>query len=163
MILVVQITDISFKTIIGKVHALAKLDVGLACRSADSLIFRVLEQQDRVEQTFVTRLWITVQSVAQDNLAQPLLELLDAMTKKLAKPLGAKATHAAQILLWKVSETFFAQKKYDLASLWCRIALHLVFDRSGELNCAKIARLARKGIQRLCANMVDDLLYARYT
>ena len=70
-----------------------------------------------------------------------LKELLNTMTKKLEKPLSPKATHAAQILLWKVSEVMFVQEKHRLASLWCRVALHMVFDKSGELNYGKIAHI----------------------
>lgn len=149
VIAVIQLTETTFKTILRRIHVLvSKKAAAQACQCVDTLISKRLlpmEKESWLEQAFVTRLWIMLQSpkCLEESGIAPLKELLDAMTRKLEKPLSPKATHAAQILLWKVSEVMYVQEKYRLASLWCRVALHMVFDKSGELNYAKIARSAR--------------------
>jgi len=146
MIDVAQLTEQTFKTIMGRIHVLvSKKAVRLACSCIDTLISKrlmPLEDDDWLAQAFITRLWATVHdktSRGEDSI-EDLNLLLDKLTKQLSKPLSKTATHAAQILLWRVSETFYLQEKYDLSSKWCRVALHKVFDRSGELNLAKISR-----------------------
>lgn len=146
MISVVQFTEATFKVIMGKIHVLvSKKGIRLACKCLDELLIKrilVLERDDWIERTFVTRLWVTIQdqSSEDDAILATLTNLLDSMTKKLAKALTPKATHAAQILLWKITETFFSQGKYQTTSSWCKIAQHSVFDKTGELNLAKISR-----------------------
>lgn len=146
MISIVQFTEATFKIIIGKIHVLvSKKSIRLACKCLDELLTKrilILERDDWIERTFVTRLWVTVQDqFSEDDAILPALKnLLDSMVKKLAKPFTPKATHAAQILLWKISEAFFSQGKYQVAGSWCRIAQHSIFDKTGELNIAKISR-----------------------
>lgn len=146
MIATCQLSSTAYKTILGRIHALAsKKDVARACECLDMLICNrllSLNEQDLLEQAFVTRIWFIIQSNSYENekVIHALKELLDTMTKSLQKPLGAKATHAAQILLWKVSDVLYAKTRYEVASQWCRVALHGIFDKAGDLNHAKIAR-----------------------
>lgn len=146
IISICQLSSTAYKTILGRIHTLAaKKDVIRACECLDILISKrllALNDQDLLEQAFVTRIWFIIQSNSYENetVINALQELLDTMIKNLQKPLGAKATHAAQILLWKVSDVLYAKTKYDAASQWCRVALHVIFDKSGDLNHTKIAR-----------------------
>jgi len=159
MIDIAQLTEQSFRAIMGRIHVLLKMKgaVRLACGCLDMLINKRLapiENDDWLSQAFVFRVWITVQDKAQEgNSVEDLKSLLDKLVKQLSKPLGKSATHAAQILLWKASESFYLQKKYDQSSIWCRIALHKVFDRSGELNHAKISRW-------VCQHVRSDIMAA---
>lgn len=146
MIALSQLTATTYKTILGRIHVLAsKKDIMKACECLDLFIGKrllTLNDQDMLEQALVTRVWFIIQSSSYENesVIQSLKELLDTMTRNLQKPLRAKATHAAQILLWKVSDVVYAKLKYYIAGEWCRVALHAIFDKSGDLNHAKIAR-----------------------
>ncbi|KAH0614706.1 uncharacterized protein H6S33_000342 [Morchella sextelata] len=146
MLSIVELTEHSFKIIMGRIHVLvSKKDIRLACKCLDELLIKrilVLERDDWIERTFVTRLWVTIQDRAADDEAilPSLRNILDSMMKKLTKALSPKATHAAQILLWKITEAFFSQGKYQIAGSWCRIAQHSIFDTSGGSNIAKISR-----------------------
>jgi hypothetical protein len=146
MIAITQLTETAFMTIVGKIHTLvSKKATGRACVCLDNLISTRLLTMDRVdwlEQAIITRLWLTIQDRInhEERTVDELRATLDTVAKQLPRPLSPKATHAAQILLWKVSETFFVQESYQVCSAWCGLALHVVFDKSGELNCAKISR-----------------------
>jgi hypothetical protein len=146
MISVVQLTEASFKVIMGRIHGLVSDGaIRLACKSLDELLTKralVLERDDWIEKTFVTRLWVTVQDQSlQEEVSLPSLQrLLDAMMKKLEKPLSPTASHAGQVLLWKIADVLYSQEKYEMSSSWCKIAQHPIFDKSGELNQAKICR-----------------------
>lgn len=146
MLSIVQLTEHSFKVIMSRIHVLvSKKDIRLACKCLDELLIKrilVIERDDWIERTFVTRLWVTIQDRAADDEAilPSLRNILDSMVKKLTKALSPKATHAAQILLWKITEAFFSQGKHQIAGSWCRIAQHSIFDTSGGSNIAKIFR-----------------------
>jgi tetratricopeptide (TPR) repeat protein len=141
-----QLSEQTFKIIMGKIHLLVtKKATGPVKECLDALIHKRLlpmDREDWLARAFVTRLWATIQDqdCREEVTIQKLYELLDAIAKHLEKPLSPTATYAAQSLLWKVSETFYLREKYQLASAWCRVALHMVFDKAGELNLAKISR-----------------------
>jgi hypothetical protein len=141
-----QLSEQTFKIIMGKIHLLVmKKATGPVQECLDTLIHKRLlpmDQEDWLARAFVTRLWATIQdkSCQEQSSIQSLYALLDTIAKHLAKPLSPTATYAAQSLLWKVSETFYLQEKHQISSAWCRVALHMIFDKSGELNLAKISR-----------------------
>lgn len=146
MISVVQLTETSFKVIMTRIHGLVSDGaVRLACKSLDELLAKrvlALEQDDWIERTFVTRLWVTVREQSlQEEVSLPSLQrLLDAIMKKLEKPLSPEASLAGQVLLWKIADALYSQQKYEMSSSWCKMAQHPIFDKSGELNQAKIGR-----------------------
>lgn len=147
MITMTQFTEITFKSILSRINVLVSRKAShLACKCLDTLISKrllPLEKGDWLEQAFVSRLWITIQdshACQEEAIIESLKALLDLIVKQLPNPLSAKATHAAQVLIWKVSEIFFTQQNWRLSCSWCKLALHIVFDKSGELNDAKIAR-----------------------
>ncbi|KAF8469089.1 meiosis protein SPO22/ZIP4 like-domain-containing protein [Kalaharituber pfeilii] len=132
MVLVVQMSEQVFRT------------VPLACKCLDELLTKLLllNEDNWIEQTFITRLWMSVKVCVsiEGNTLTSLKRLIELLGKQTSKPLSSKSTHAAQILLWKVSEALLSQEKYKQASEWCEVALHKVFNKSGDLNYAKIAR-----------------------
>ncbi|KAI5818162.1 meiosis protein SPO22/ZIP4 like-domain-containing protein [Pyronema omphalodes] len=146
MIDVTQLTDTTFKLILHRIHDLvSRKAADKACNCLDLLISKRLlpmEREDWLDKAFVTRLHITVQHQIdrEEDAITSTRALLDAIARNLKGTFSPKSTHAAQALLSKVSEALYHQKKYHLASEWCRIALHMAFDRSGELNHAKLSR-----------------------
>ncbi|KAF8252313.1 SPO22-domain-containing protein [Wilcoxina mikolae CBS 423.85] len=146
MIDVTQLTETTFKVIIGKIHVLVSNHATEhACNCLDALISKRLlpmECEDWLNRAFITRLYVTIQhkSTDDESAIANLHSLLDTIAKQLQKTFNPISTHAAQILLWRVSETLYVQEKYHLCSAWCQLALHMVFDRSGELNLSKISR-----------------------
>jgi hypothetical protein len=146
MIDVTQLTETIFKVIVGKIHVLASNHATEhACDCLDALISKRLlpmECEDWLNRAFITRLYVTIQhkSTDDESAIASLHSLLDTIAKQLQKTFNPTSTHAAQILLWRVSETLYVQEKYHLCSAWCQLALHMVFDKSGELNLSKISR-----------------------
>ncbi|KAK6345570.1 hypothetical protein TWF718_007480 [Orbilia javanica] len=149
MMTTVALSERSFKAIVGKCHVLLAQDLQgrghrLACDILDHFVTERLtleDNQEWIEQAFVTRIWMIVQDAHLDEeVIQGLQQLCEATSPKLEKPLSVSATHASQILLWKVSDTLVTCGRWLEAIQWCRVALHPIFGRSGETNTGKIAR-----------------------
>lgn len=145
MIEIAQFSEDVFRTVLGRIQKLSDQSVTLACTCLDELISKrllVLGQDEWIERAFVTRLWMTVKNNTslEGNTLATLKKLVDSMARQISKPLSPKSTQAAQILLWKVSEALLVQEKWVEASMWCEVALHRVFDKSGDLNYAKLGR-----------------------
>lgn len=147
MIDVAHLTDSNFALVVGKIRSMVvkKNAVKQACECLDALIrsrLLPMERDDLLEKAFVTRIWATIQdrTCGDNKVVENLKVLLDVVAKQLKRPLGQKVTGSATGLLWKASEVFYMQHNYHASSKWCRLALHVVFDKSGELNIAKISR-----------------------
>ncbi|KAF8454550.1 meiosis protein SPO22/ZIP4 like-domain-containing protein [Terfezia claveryi] len=145
MIEIAQFSEDVFRTVLGRIQKLSDQSVTLACNCLDELISKrllVLGQDGWIERAFVTRLWMTVKNNTslEGNTLATLKKLVDSMARQISKPLSPKSTQAAQILLWKVSEALLVQEKWVEASMWCEVALHRIFDKSGDLNYAKLGR-----------------------
>ncbi|KAK6360249.1 hypothetical protein TWF730_006397 [Orbilia blumenaviensis] len=145
----VALSERSFKVIVGKCHVLLAQDLQgrgyrLACNVLDHFMTERLILEDNqgwIEQAFVTRVWMIIQDPQLDEeVIQGLRQLCEATATKLAGPLSISATHASQILLWKVSDSLVTSGRWLEAIQWCRVALHPIFGRSGETNTGKIAR-----------------------
>lgn len=132
----------------------------MAAKLMDDLLIRLVEteKQDWIEKAAVTCLWLrssSPNSETEDTLAS-VRDALDNLVHSIKRPLSAQATHAAQALLWKRIEAAYTQEQYEIAESWCKLAIHQVFEKSGEMNRSKIAR---KII--LCALARQDLATAR--
>ncbi|KAI9820657.1 MAG: hypothetical protein M1827_005026 [Pycnora praestabilis] len=139
----VFLTESNLKTIVHQIHVLKARAPELACHAVDELLLiRGLspEQHEWVEKLFITRLWITVGLPDQGGVLDTSRRLFDKLLSNLAKPLTAAATHAAQSLLWKRVESTYNQGQYELSGSWCRLLLHSMFGKSGDLNTARISR-----------------------
>jgi hypothetical protein len=51
-------------------------------------------------------------------------------------------------LLWKRVESAFTQEHYGNAEAWCHVCLHVVFEKAGAQNKAKVARLVLRSCKR---------------
>lgn len=134
----------------------------MAAKLMDDLLFRLLETENHewIEKAAITSLWLRLSSPNSENgeTLASVQDTLDNLVHSVKRPLTVQATHAAQTLLWKRIEAAYAQEHYEIAESWCRLAMHRVFEKSGELNRSKIAR---KII--LCALARQDLPNARGT
>ncbi|KAJ9649388.1 sporulation-specific protein 22 [Coniosporium tulheliwenetii] len=154
------LTSSNFRTILHHVHKLKSRSAVMAAKLMDDLLFRLLEteKQDWIEKAAVTCLWLRSSSPNTQNeeTLASVQDTLDNLVHSIKRPLSAQATHAAQTLLWKRIEAAYTQEQYEVAESWCRLTIHGVFEKSGELNRSKIAR---KII--LCALARQDLPTAR--
>jgi len=51
--------------------------------------------------------------------------------------------------MWKSIESNYAQGQYETAAKWCSLAMHPIFEKSGELNMGRISRSVMKTADRL--------------
>ncbi|KAI6994451.1 hypothetical protein KC329_g2826 [Hortaea werneckii] len=65
-------------------------------------------------------------------------DLLEVLHRHMKTPLSAKATHAAQTLIWKNAD----RHGLEAAENWLKLLQHPMFDSAGLLNKAKIWRKA---------------------
>jgi len=71
----------------------------------------------------------------QDTLAS-IRSILDDVAFHTKRTLSAKATHAAQTLVWKRAGALNG----DYVDDWCRLLRHVVFESAGQMNKARIGR-----------------------
>ncbi|QDS73641.1 hypothetical protein FKW77_002299 [Venturia effusa] len=155
----VPLTRPNFKTIMHHIHKMKKLDLSLAAKTLEDFLYVRLYDSDKEEYTekaAMMWIWIITQEPQLDVQSKLLASALSHIYDGTQKPFSPPATHAAQTLLWKNIESAFSQRQYGFAETWCRLALHELFERCGEMNRAKIAR---KTI--LCALTRQDLAVAR--
>ncbi|KAH7122269.1 meiosis protein SPO22/ZIP4 like-domain-containing protein [Dendryphion nanum] len=161
MIRSVVLNDTNFKTIMYHVHKLKDSCNATASKVLNHLIdlrlFRE-ESQDWLEKALITQIWIDISSSSDRNSLELLRSLFDNFAQNMKHPISAPATHAAQMLLWKRVETTYSQDHYVESESWCRICLHPIFEKAGEMNKSKIARKIM-----LCALSRQDYVAARET
>ncbi|KAL2351922.1 meiosis protein SPO22/ZIP4 like-domain-containing protein [Cryomyces antarcticus] len=147
MIRAIVLTESNFKT------------PDLACKMLDNFLTTRLfgsENDDWIEKTSITRLWIATSLPEATDALASLLQLIESISQEYGKCFTPPATHAAQTLLWKRIESEYAKGQFDIAEAWCRLARHQLFEKAGELNKSKISR---KII--LCALGRQDVASAR--
>lgn len=155
-------TDSNIKAIMHHVHRLRQRDSDLACKALDQLLWdRLLEGDNDLwtERVVITRVWITTTASTIEDPLRSLRDFLEAVHTNQARMtvLGASATHAAHILIWKRVDMNYGQQQYQSAENWCRLALHPLFAaNAGSLNIAKIQRKIL-----LCALQRQDIAIAR--
>ncbi|CAG8979159.1 hypothetical protein HYALB_00000293 [Hymenoscyphus albidus] len=133
----------NFKLVMFHIRKLIVKSPDLACGSVDELFrLRILNEgrEELVEKVLITRLWITVAQYPTLESLSGLEGFLDSIIENFKNPVTPAATLAAHTLLWKPIESSHAQGKYDLAEKWCRLALHRVFEKAGDLNMARVSR-----------------------
>lgn len=95
---------------------------------------------DRIERTVVT--YSLFATTSNDIDAAEAIDcfhgLLESLYRHMKAPLSAKATHAAQTLIWKNADRHGSQT----AENWMKLLQHPMFDSAGLLNKAKIWRKA---------------------
>ncbi|KAI9055545.1 hypothetical protein LZ554_000492 [Drepanopeziza brunnea f. sp. 'monogermtubi'] len=159
MIRTLLLSDGNFKLIMSHIRKLTDKSPSLASKALDDfLILRIVRENsdDWFEKALVTRLWIAANHRdSPDSLGQ-LEELFSTLVANFVKPASSAATLAAHTLLWKRIESNYTSGKFDLAEKWCRLALHPIFQNSGESNTARISRKLL-----LCALARTDIGSAR--
>ncbi|KAF2712150.1 SPO22-domain-containing protein [Pleomassaria siparia CBS 279.74] len=159
MIRSVVMNETNFRTIMHYIHKLKDHSAATSCKILDDLIdIRLFSDENKswIERAVITRIWISTTSPHFENCLDSLKDLFDVVKQNTKYPLAAPATHAAQTLLWKRVEAAYLQEQYAVAESWCRVCLHPLFDKAGELNKSKIGR---KII--LCASARQDYAAAR--
>ncbi|KAF1951086.1 SPO22-domain-containing protein [Byssothecium circinans] len=159
MIRTVILNEKNFATIMHNIHKLKDHSARTACKLIDELIEIRLFREEKdawIEKAVVTRVWICCSTLAEDDALEQLQELFDTVARSIKGSFAAQATHAAQTLLWKRIEALCSRTEHAVAEKWCRLCLHPLFDKAGDVNKSKIAR---KLI--LCAQAQHDHAAAR--
>ncbi|TVY81885.1 Sporulation-specific protein [Lachnellula suecica] len=152
---IMSLGDSNFSLIMFHIRKLNDKSPSLACGALEDLMKLRILKQDRVEwveRVLVTRLWISIGQRESPEALSSLDKFFSYVAENVKQPVSAGATLAAHTLLWKRIESNYAQGQYDIAEKWCRLAMHQLFEKSGELNMARISRklllcaLARKDI-----------------
>ncbi|KAI5240059.1 hypothetical protein E4T43_06366 [Aureobasidium subglaciale] len=116
----------------------------LACQNLSFLLSRLLAEspvaQKSVEKVVVTRIWIASLSLHVQYHPSELEIMFDDVANTKDMKLSPEAAHASQSLLWKAVTAFQQLENEDEAAKWCKLASHDIFESSGEINKAKLAR-----------------------
>lgn len=159
MIHTMSLTESTFKLILFHIRKSNDKSPSLACKTIDDLLrLRVLDSgcDAWIEKTLITRLWMTVGQIDNLDAIKSLESIFSSIASNISKPLSPAVTLAAHTvrfelwhsfvitnvlqLLWKRIESNYTQRQYEIAEKWCRLAMHKVFESSGELNKARISR-----------------------
>jgi hypothetical protein len=149
----------NFKLLMYHIRRLNEKNQVLACKVLDSMLkLRVLPEgnEELIEKVLITRLYM---AGCQENSTEALLSvdavlsLISAHGRQPLRPATALAAHTVSStssflchlllivqLLWKIIESNYIQKQFDLAERWCCLAMHSMFEKSGEANLARISR-----------------------
>ncbi|KAI7088587.1 SPO22-domain-containing protein [Hortaea werneckii] len=146
------ITDKGFKTIMQAIHQVKRHNTMCALAAlnylaSDRLVADAADLSesnamtvDRIERTVVTySLFATTSNdIDAAEAIDCFHDLLEVLYRHMKTPLSAKATHAAQTLIWKNADRHGSQATES----WLRLLQHPMFDSAGLLNKAKIWRKA---------------------
>ena len=159
IIRIIHVTETTFKTVLHYIHKLKPQSSALTHTTLDEFLLKRLigiEKPEWLEKVLVTIIWNITTSTSTTAETALLKQTLDSLSAQSSHLIGPSATHAAQILLWKRIEASYNQDAYADAIIWCHLALHQSFGKSGELNLGKIQRKLL-----LCALATSDFLEAR--
>ncbi|KAF4637760.1 hypothetical protein G7Y89_g330 [Cudoniella acicularis] len=155
MIRSIILSEANFKLVMFYIRKLNEKSPTLACKALDELLkLRIIGEgkESLIEKVLITRLWMTrSQGDTLESLAL-LDKLFSAVIENFNEPLTSAATLAAHTRI----ESNYSQAQYEIAEKWCRLALHPIFEKSGDVS---IARISRKLL--LCALARRDLSDAR--
>ncbi|KAI6837146.1 SPO22-domain-containing protein [Hortaea werneckii] len=146
------VTERGFKTIMQAIHQAKRHNTMCALTAlkylatdrlvADTADFSETNAMtiDRIERTVVTySLFATTSNdIDAAEAIDCFHDLLEVLYRHMKAPLSAKATHAAQTLIWKNADRHGSQA----AENWLKLLQHPMFDSAGLLNKAKIWRKA---------------------
>ncbi|KAK0875733.1 sporulation-specific protein 22 [Friedmanniomyces endolithicus] len=146
------LTDKSFKTIMQTVNKLRRISLHSALVGlTDFITTRLLpdcvpddavdeRRSDRLERAIVTYVIFVTTSdeLPARDTAAGVKFILDEVSHRTTRTLSARATHAAQTLIWKKTGAADAESSDE----WCQLLRHAVFESAGHMNKAKIGRKA---------------------
>ncbi|KAH8687536.1 meiosis protein SPO22/ZIP4 like-domain-containing protein [Tricladium varicosporioides] len=138
----VILSDDNFKLILFHIRKLNELRPDMACQALDGLFKRTIQEgkQHFIERVIITRLWMTTSQETDQESIVALEKLLSTAVENFGDFVSLSAMLAAHTLLWKRIESSYVQCRYETAEKWCRLALHPIFKKSGDLNLARISR-----------------------
>ncbi|CAD6499560.1 BgTH12-03671 [Blumeria graminis f. sp. triticale] len=139
---IVHLTESNFRLLMYHVRRLNDKSPNLACRALEILNTRVMreDRDEYVEKILITRLWMAVDYRDTQGQILQLETLFSELVANLKSPISSVATLAAHTLLWKKIESNYMIGHYDAAENWCKLAMHKIFEKSGDLNMARISR-----------------------
>ncbi|WAO83090.1 Hypothetical protein NCS54_00027000 [Fusarium falciforme] len=116
----------------------SRLAIGLL---NELLLTRLLPcgNMDWIGKTLVRRIWMGTMETETSDAATRLIQLLEQLAED-SRPCNVDVAAAAQSLMWKKLDASYAKREYDVAELWCRVALHPIFSSTGEMSQGKFAR-----------------------
>ncbi|RSL67252.1 hypothetical protein CEP54_003325 [Fusarium duplospermum] len=94
---------------------------------------------DWIGKTLVRRIWMGTIDTEASDAATRLIQLLEQLAED-STPCNVDVAAAAQSLMWKKLDVSYAKKEYNVAELWCQVALHPIFSSTGEVSQGKFAR-----------------------
>ncbi|RFU28018.1 hypothetical protein B7463_g8334, partial [Scytalidium lignicola] len=153
------LSDANVKLILYHIRKLNDKSPSLACKALDELMRQRLlhaERIDWIEQVLITRLYMTVSQRESTDALASLEDILNHISSNLNEQISSTATLAAHTLLWKRIESNYKQGQYDVSEKWCQLAMHKIFENSGNAN---MTRISRKLL--LCALARQDIRSAR--
>ena len=132
------------------VHQVRRMNVEIACQAlAELMATRLLpdlsagEEATGAIQTYVEKACVTYTlfatsdpESARDFAISGLSSLFDAISESSYNSLSARATHAAQTLIWKAT----GAADCESADKWCNLLRHPLFHSAGKVNKARIGR-----------------------
>ncbi|APA16318.1 hypothetical protein SS1G_14347 [Sclerotinia sclerotiorum 1980 UF-70] len=157
---IVVFNSTNLRLLIFHVRKLHEKAPSLACGALDEMIrLRVKElatMTEWLEKVLHTRIWMAVGGRETEDLFVGIEGFLTMIVENVEKPVGVEATMMAHSLIWKKIEANYSISEYELTGKWCRVAMHKLFEKSGEANMAKISRKLL-----LCALSRGDINSAR--
>jgi hypothetical protein len=137
------ISDSNVTLVMHHIRKLNDKSPSIACQVLDDFLqSRILAEgsQQCIESLLVNRIWMsTSQRDGQDVIAS-VEGILETIAANIANTITAPTAHACQMLLWKRIEANSSLGQHGAAEMWCHLALHRVFENTGEMNKAKITR-----------------------
>ena len=133
------------------IHRIRKASIEAACHGLEQLItVRLLPDSSAVRgaddpiQTWIEKSCVTYAlfatsrpDTARSFAIEGLGSILDAVAQRnTISVFSAKATHAAQTLIWKAA----GSPDSEIEAGWCSLLRHPLFDSAGQGNKAKIGR-----------------------
>ena len=98
---------------------------------------RSIERAEKATVMYVLFATSAPELLRQDALVE-IRSTLDEVSHQTKRTLSAKATHAAQTLIWKRANALAG----DFVDEWCRLLRHAAFESAGQMNKARIGRKA---------------------
>ncbi|ROV97146.1 hypothetical protein VMCG_07448 [Cytospora schulzeri] len=130
--------DSNFKLLIHHIRKLHMKSPTFGCSVLDEFLTSLVKgrQGAWIDKTVVIRIHMAVRHRDHAGTVEDAGEALSL----LEQPLSSDASISACVLIWKKIESNYSQGMYDLAELWCRLALSPALVTSGPLNIGKIQR-----------------------
>ncbi|KAH7250591.1 meiosis protein SPO22/ZIP4 like-domain-containing protein [Fusarium solani] len=130
MVRSLDLSDVALGFLLHNIKELRDRGSRLAIGLLDELLLtRLLPcgNMDWIGKTLVRRIWMGTMETEASDAATRLLQLLEQLAED-SRPCNVDVAAAAQ------------SREYNVAELWCRVALHPIFSSTGEVSQGKFGR-----------------------